>query len=419
MSYNYSMSETPTGADNIQEPVNPTAPKELGRVDITETPLSFDVKAAQQLFPGSKHLKIADGSEYILDRNGRTIILFEKPTEQGFTSVYSPLLPRDLRQQLAHLPKEQQQQLAQLLHLPDVDVATIEAATKDSRSVEDLLASLRTMNKSARFPLSKQEKPVSQPGVEVHQASTRKDMPPADLPESHFIQLSREEYEARRRQQWEAVKDLDDNDPRKIVYLRRFTEEYRSPVPFNPELTASRENPYQYYIVDTTRMGELSQVEPYRPTLDIPQGAKVGIIVGYHHLEKPWGHLFTQMLQQQVQFDPNQVEFIVIQNKDKPTGEQSTTSDREIQEAVRAGGITHVIDAHEQLAMLNHYMDSHDNPEFREARKSGARGEYTLDPFVPTWMIEQYYQGHVYPQLQYAVNDQIKKVEALIGGMHK
>ncbi len=419
MRYNYNMSETPPNVDNIPIPNKPTAPKELGRVDFAETPLPFDVKAAQTLFPDSKHLKLPDGNEYILDKNGRTIILFEKPTEQGFTSVYSPLQPRELRQQIARLPEEQQRQLAQLLHLPDVEAADIVSAATEAGGLEDLLVKLKKRPVTSTVAQHREPRvPGSGQGIHT-ESSVRADLPPADLPDNHFVQLSREEFEARRREQWEAIKELDDNDPRRVVYLRRFTEEYRSSVPFNPKLTAARENPYQYYVVDTSKMGELPKVEPYRPSLDIPKGAKVGMVIGYHHLEKPWGHLFTEMLQQQAQYDPSQIEFIFIQNKEKPTGEQSPASDREIQEAVRTRGITHVIDVHEQLATLNHYMDSHDNPQFREARKSGSQGEYTLDPFVPTWMIEQYYQGRVYPQLQYGVNDQIKKVEALVKGIGK
>ncbi|MDA2922959.1 hypothetical protein MYX07_06880 [Patescibacteria group bacterium AH-259-L07] len=156
-------------------------------------------------------------------------------------------------------------------------------------------------------------------------------------------------------------------------------------------------------------------VEPYQETAIIPEGTKVGFVAGYHHLEKPWGKIFKDMFQRQIEYNPGQIEFILVDNKDIPTGDRSPESEREIQSVVKERGITHLVDVHEQLATLNHYMDSHFEPEWREGREKNPSGkEYTLDPFVPTWMIEQYYQGNIYPQLQYAVNDQIKKVMKLI-----
>ena len=123
------------------------------------------------------------------------------------------------------------------------------------------------------------------------------------------------------------------------------------------------------------------------------------------------------MFQKQMKYDPDQVEFITIQNTDIPTRDSSPASNAEISKAVTEHGITHIIDMHEQLIhSLNHYIDDGFELQFKqpgEKTNGQAKGEVVFDPFVPTWMIEQYYKGNVYPQLQYAVNDQLKKVEAL------
>src|ERR1041385_2939306 len=119
--------------------------QELGRKDLHESPLRADVRTFQeQYFPGSKYLKRADGAEYILDSTGRTIILFEQPTENGFSSVYSPLTPAELRARIAGLPEEQREQLAQALQLPAADAQAIaQAAASSGGRMEDLLALLK------------------------------------------------------------------------------------------------------------------------------------------------------------------------------------------------------------------------------------------------------------------------------------
>lgn len=396
-------------------------PQEFGRIDLQETPYRTDVRALQtQYFPEGKYLKIADGSEYILDANGRTIILFEKPTDKGFTSAYSPLTPQDLRRRLATLPEEQQKELAEMLHLPDLSADSLHT-TQATGALEDLMSRLR--NRPAKLEgLSTRARSESRPQRVAATDVVNSDVSPPDLPDSHFVQLNPKEYAARKAEQWEAVKDLPDNDQRKILYFRRFTREFRSGVRFNPELTASSGDNFRYYAVDTSRVGELPTVEAYRLTIEVSAGRKIGFVIGYHHLEKPWSNLFMEMFQRQVQYSPDQIEFVVIQNTDIPTGDRSIASEREIQQAIAARGITDVIDVHEQLAMLNHYMDSTRASEFKNTFRAGESknpngGEYTLDPFVPLWAIEQYYQGHIYPQLQDAVNEQIKKAEILIKGL--
>lgn len=236
-----------------------------------------------------------------------------------------------------------------------------------------------------------------------------------DLPEDHFLNLSQEQLLQRKQAQWEAVKDLDDNDSRKILYFRRFTREFRSSVPFNPELTAQPSDNFKYLVPDNCKFENLPHVEPFKIKVQIPEGRKVGFVIGYHYLEKPWGRLFMDFFRLQIEYNPDQVEFILIDNKKIPTGDRSVASEREIQKAVQERGITHLIDVHEQLDTLNHYMDIGFKPEWREGREKNPQGrELTLDPFVPLWMIEQYYQGIVYPQLQYVVNDQLSKVVNLI-----
>lgn len=342
--------------------------------------------------------------------------MFEKPTDKGFTSVYSPLTHQQLRQQIARLPTEQQQQLAQLLHLPDADIQAVTTRAVEANRMDDLFKFLRTRRSvsSPRENTRPAERSANTP---------RRDSSPPDLPEDHFVSLTDEQVRARKAEQWEAVRDLPDNDQRKILYFRRFTREFRSGVRFNPELTASSEDNFRYYAIDTSRVGELPTVEAYRPTIEVSAGRKIGFVIGYHHLEKPWSNLFMEMFQRQVQHSPDQIEFVVIQNTDIPTGDRSIASEREIQQAIAARGITDIIDVHEQLAMLNHYMDDSTRAsEFKNTFRAGGSknpngGEYTLDPFVPLWAIEQYYQGHICPQLQDAVNEQIKKAEILIKGL--
>lgn len=390
-------------------------PQEFGRIDLQETPYRTDVRALQtQYFPEGKHLKIADGSEYILDAKGRTIILFEKPTDKGFTSAYSPLTPSQLRQQIARLPAEQQQQLAQLLHLPDTDIRAATTKVVEADRMDDLLKFLRTQRavSSPRENTRPPERSANTP---------RRDSPPPDLPEEHFAKLIDEQVRVRKAEQWEAVKDLPDDDTRKILYYRRFPDEFHS-APISPELRQQLHGTVRYYGVDATRLNELPTVEPYRPILEVPVGKKIGFVIGYHHLEKPWGRIFMEMMQRQAQYQPDQIEFIIMQNRDIPTGDPSPASEREIREAVAARGITDVIDVHEQLSTLNHYMDYNTASEFtgtfrQDNRKNPVGGEYTLDPTVPLWVIEQYYEGNIYPQLQHAVNEQIKKAEILIKGL--
>lgn len=408
--------------NQIAENISKT-PKEFGRLDLKETPYKADVKTlAHQHFPGSKYLKTTTGEEYILDgTTNRTIMIFERPTEQGFTSIYSPLAPQELRQKLSSLPEEQQEELAKLLRIQSADIKSQSKENGHGEATDKLLGTIH----SEEMPISSKigvlaglQQPTSDAIPAQSEAPTlKKDLPPSDLPESHFLKLTPEEYSEQRKQQWETVKDLDDNDPRKILYFRRFTDEFRSQVSFNPELTHTPEDPYKYYAIDSSKMGELPTVEPHKSKIDLPKGTKIGFVIGYHHLEKPWSHIFMNMFQKQMKYDPNQIEFIVIQNTDIPTRDSSPASNAEISKAVAEHGITHIIDMHEQfIHSLNHYIDDGFELQFKqpgEKTNCQAKGEVVFDPFIPTWMIEQYYQGRVYPQLQYAINDQLKKVEAL------
>lgn len=248
---------------------------------------------------------------------------------------------------------------------------------------------------------------------------------PGDLPEDHFTEIVSSQYDDLKRQHWDNVKDLDDNDPQKILYFRRFTEDFRSTTWFKPELMARSEPNFKYYAPNVSRKREIPEVEPHQTSLSIPAAKKLGILIGYHHLEKPWGLLFKDMFEKQVDYNPSRIGFILIRNRDIPTGDQSPESEEEIKTAVEEKGLTHLIDVHEQLAMLNHYMDisipgiPFDDGFRYDSRKHPNGGEYTLDPFVPLWCIEQYFQGNLYPQLQYAVNDQIKKIEVLVKNIER
>ena len=240
---------------------------------------------------------------------------------------------------------------------------------------------------------------------------------PEDLPEDHFLKLPKEKLQEMKRLQWERVKGLDDNATKKILYFRRFHDEFEASKMPGFEPSQSDSSNFDYYVVDTSRLDSIPHVDPLRIKIQIPKGRKIGFSIGYHDLEKPWGRIFMDMFKKQVEYDENQVEFILVKNKNVPTGEDSPTSNKEIQEAVRKDGITNLIDIHEELSGGNHYMDKIGGIGYKwydGERKDPNGQECTLDPFVPTWMIEQYYEGRIYPQLQYAVNDQISTVAQLI-----
>lgn len=304
-----------------------------------------------------------------------------------------------MQNKIAALPNELREKLIRLLNLSDL-----------------LAANIHT---------------VQTTGKEVPREASDFDLPPEDLPESHFITLSPEENEAKRREQWEKVKDLPDNDVRKILYFRRFTKEFVQTMHISwiavsgTKLVAQlRDNSKQfaYYGVDSSKIGELPAAAQYRPKIVVPEGKKIGVCIGYHHLEKPWGNLLMEMFQRQVQYSPDQIEFIFIQNSNIPTGSPSRISEEEIRRAIEERGITDIIDIHEQLSMGRAYHDGQRASEFDGSFTAGEsknpnRGHYTLDPTVPLWAIEQYYEGNIYPQLQDAVNEQIKKIEKLIDSL--
>ncbi len=386
---------TPPEVQNIFKESRP-----IGRIQLGGSPLLFDPeRIAREFFPEGKYLKATNGNEYIFDKNGKTIVLFENRQEEGFGSIYSPLTPSELKTQLARLPEEYRQKFFDVFGITD---ETPVIATKKQQGVRTLtFFGLKTVKNISKTAIKEQTR------IE-------------DLPEDYFLTLSEQELQRRKQTQWEAVKDLDDNDPRKIVYFRRFTNEFKSQASFNPELIAQSGDGFRYYVPDVSKLNELPKVEPLSEKIDIPDGKKIGFVIGYHHLEKPWGRILMDALQKQIDYDSSQVEFILIENKDIPTGEHSLASEREIQEAIQESGITHLIDIHEQLSQLNHYMNTHLEPEWREGGRKNPKGqEYTLDPFVPAWMIEQYYQGKVYPQLQYAINDQLKVVVSLVKKIKK
>jgi len=367
----------------------------IGRIKL-DSPIYIDLETISKtgLF---QFLRIANGNEYILDKDGYTIILLENRTEAGFTSIYTPLKEFELKRQLSSLPKDKEILILALFGIklnPD-NLITQERVYTPTEDVRALF-----IDRLGRL--------------------SPKDSKPNDLPEDHFKQLSQTELEREKNIQWESVKNLDDNDPRKILYFRRFTNEFSSSVHFDPQLTRQASPNFKYYQVDNSKKSELPTTKPYETSLEMPKGVKIGIIIGYHHLEKPWGILFMNMFKKQVQFSSDEVEFIIIQNNHIPTGSDSHSSNLEISHSIHQQGITHIIDIHEQLSSLNHYMDNDIpgkkfNDSFRKAGRKNPNGyEYTLDPFIPLWSIEEYFNGNIYPQLQYAVNEQIKKIETLV-----
>jgi hypothetical protein len=374
----------------------------LGWVEL-DAPISLDVKALCRMMSG-QNLVIADGSEYILDTSDTTILLFGSKTGDSFTKIYSPMNGSALKAALAVLPDDERKQIESAFGIENIQVqATSKIATQpldqlmlvvEKTPFADPLRNAANLEGSPTTPRTRQ---------------------PESLPEDHFLELDEAAFERKKAEQWAAVEGLDDNDPRKILYFRRFFSEYKSPVHFDPRLTEQSETNFRYYAVNTSKKAELPDLAPYKTELEIPAGVKIGIVIGYHHLEKPWGYLFKRMFLDQVSFPPEQIEFIEIQNRNIPTGAHSPQSEAEIQAAVAQSGLTHAIDAHEQLATGNNYMDLHsEDPKFKASGAKNPSGqEYTLDPFIPLWAIEQYYEGNTYPTLQHAMNEQIRVVEKL------
>lgn len=379
----------------------------MGRIEL-DKPIHIDVRSMSVKL--GKHLKIANGDEYILDESGTTILLFEGNTGNGFARIYSPRSRTELRRLLSSIG-QQQDTLADLMNRLGLE-------TGRAQAVRFLLSSLRSLLKPI-LGRPEQSAPPSKPAV------IDAGLGLGDLPESHFLNLTEEEMRERKKAQWDAIKELPDSNIKKILYFRRFISEFHTSAQLTPELRVSlgQNNPFRFYAVDTSRFTELQQAQPYNTTLPIPEGSKVGIVVGYHHLEKPWGNLLKEMFARQVQYPSESIVFVDIENMAVPTGDFSSYSLQEIQRAIKQHGLTHIVDVHEQLSFGNHYMDfykaSEFNESFREGRQKNPAGEYTLDPFVPLWAIEQYYQGNIYPQLQHAVNEQIKKIETLIRNIGK
>jgi hypothetical protein len=244
---------------------------------------------------------------------------------------------------------------------------------------------------------------------------------PANLSADHFISLTQEQALEKKATQWACVRALDDNDPRKILFFRRFIDEW-TPTPARTPRVKRELEPdlFAFYAVDTSKFLQLSPVQPYRTQMNVPTGARIGIVVGAHDLEKPWGILFMEMFKQQVSFPDESVKFILVQNKEVDTGYVTPKSEQEILEAVEKWSLTHIIDVHERMRLLNRYEDfDYTGDEFKPHQFKPYRYYYLLDPFIPIWAIEQYYEGRIYPQLQYAVNDQIRRIERLVISMSK
>lgn len=115
----------------------------FGEVNLEE-PLQIDIETmARTNFPHGKFLRDASGNEYILDENGRTIILCKVgEANKGFSSLYSPLTPKELRRALLALPEDQQDKLATLLRLPEPgqeDIQEFERTKKERERKQKLV----------------------------------------------------------------------------------------------------------------------------------------------------------------------------------------------------------------------------------------------------------------------------------------
>ena len=164
------------------------------------------------------------------------------------------------------------------------------------------------------------------------------------------------------------------------------------------------------------KIKSLETVQPYLTEIEIPKNKKILINAGYHYFEKPFGILFEKMFKDQVSFNSDEIEFMHCKNRSITTGEISIDSEREIQQKVKEGNFTNLIDIHEQTSVSNHYMREWDGEriKWRDGSKSGVQ-EFTVDPTIPGWCIEIYFEnGIISPQLQYAINDQIKMIESHI-----
>ena len=208
---------------------------------------------------------------------------------------------------------------------------------------------------------------------------------------------------------WETVKDLDLNDPQRILYDRRFSHNMMG-------------NEFRAYVVDEANASALVPVKPYQSTLQIPSDTKLGIVIGYHHLEKPFGLKLKEQMIKQLSFPANQVEFIEIKNHAVLTGEHSPASVREVRDAIARHGISHVVDVHEQMSTGDHYMNNRigldRNIEFMAPGNfEPTVPEHTLDKFVPTYLIEESYKGRLLPDFQTAINDHLKDIEKLVSSM--
>lgn len=132
--------ETP---DYIKTELARQRQEEFGKVRLKK-PLQIDMEEmARTNFPHGKFLRDAHGNEYILDENGRTIILAKRDESgKGFSSFYSPLTPKELRRELLALPENQQNIMASVLELakPDQDdIQEFEIIRREREKKQQLL----------------------------------------------------------------------------------------------------------------------------------------------------------------------------------------------------------------------------------------------------------------------------------------
>jgi hypothetical protein len=210
-----------------------------------------------------------------------------------------------------------------------------------------------------------------------------------------------------------------DEDSRTILYYRRFPHEWPSYQSMHslPQQAAGpiRGEPSLIKKAIGSAFNTLVPAwPPLKTEIVLRPGVKLGIVIGYHHLEKPWGRIFKEMFLQQVSFDSKQIFFIEIENDKVPTGLLSTESDKEIENAIQTYELTHIFDIHEFFNKTDYYSEPNSMEalsRFYGSRNFGAsQVSYGFtDAFIPVWIMEKFFfDNKIVPLLQYAVNRHIQ-----------
>lgn len=236
---------------------------------------------------------------------------------------------------------------------------------------------------------------------------------PPSPPEEYFVRVNSQDEAELKDALWNKVKGLPDGDVRKILYFRRFTSDLAGTVVI-PLHVYENPSPFDFLLQKEIPQDRLPKVSPYTPRIEVPQDVKIGVVIGYHFLEKPWGLIFRDAFLKQADFPKDKIVFVIIENRFVPTAEPSHASNREIANAIAGNELTHIVAIHEMLSFGNTWV--HPSPVgFRDYDYVGTvLPSATLDPTLPLWAIEAYYRGIIDPQLQWTVNQAIRDFEILM-----